>query len=73
MVVAQIMSKHEWRCSLARKFHHVSWDGTSAVPGALSIETLRVHDAGHSVHCLWPQPVQVVLMTIMPPHLQQYS
>lgn len=28
---------------------------------------------GQSLHCLWPQPVQVVLMTIMPPHLQQYS
>lgn len=30
-------------------------------------------EIGQSLHCLWPQEEQVVLMTIMLPHLQQYS
>lgn len=40
---------------------------------ALSTEATAPYDTGHSLHCLWPQALQVVLMTIMPPHLQQYS
>lgn len=32
-----------------------------------------IYEAGQLLHCWWPQLEQVVLMTIMPPHLQQYS